>query len=257
MAEQSEHSLFNLPVGEQPDNAEVPISNRSNDRSKAKAQFWGALARRINLTGPGSLVSHRPYGVDPEGLVTAATDRIEGLADYLEAKAGRCLPQETDRGELGLWQKQHHLLRDVTPQFFLRNISRIERDVDVRRPAISYAVWRDDKDIDLHFAAVRYPRRETPELIEELSPAWVRRIAREVHAAVYDLDWADDAGSRDLPPPKKIHPAALNPPIPVVSVNDLSLEPAPPNRPLPDDRWAQGIQLLQSLNDGSLDDADD
>lgn len=254
MTEQFDSSLFNLPVGDEPGNAEVPISNRSNSRSKAKSGFWGALSRRINLTGPGSLVSHRPYGVDPEGVLTAATDRIEALADYMEAKAALCFSPEAETGELSLWKKQHHLLRDVTPQFFLRNISRLERDVNVRRPAISYAVWRDDKEINLHFAAVRYPRRETPELIEELSPAWVRRIAREVHANVHDLDWADDVGNRDLPPPRKIHPASLNPPIPLVSVDDLSLDPAPPNRPLPDDRWTAGIKLLRSLKDGSLDD---
>ena len=247
-------SVFNLPIGDEPGNAEVPISNRSSSRAQAKAGFWGALSRRINLTGPGSLVSHKPYGVDPEGGVAAATDRIEGLADHVEEKAARCLSPEAETSELNMWQRQYHLLKDVTPQFFLRNINRLERDVNVRRPGIAYAVWRDDEDVERHFSDVRYPERSKPELIEELSPVWVRKIAREIHDNVYNLDWADDAGNRDLPPPRKIHPASLNPPVPVISIHDLSLEAAPANRAMPDDRWEAGIKLLQSLKDGSLDD---
>ena len=249
-------SLFKLPIGDEPGNAEVPISNKKNAGSRAKAGFWGALSRRINLTGPGSLITHRPYGVDPESGLNANADRIEGLADRLESKAELLTPPETEKGEITLWRKQHHLLKDVTPQFFLRNISRLERDVNVRRPAIVYAIWRDDEEVERHFAAARYPRLKAPELIEELSTVWVRKIMREIHGNVHDLDWADDVGNRAGPPARKIHPAALNPPIRVVSVEDLSLEPAPRDRALPDDRWAAGIRMLQSLNDGSIDDQD-
>lgn len=246
-------SLFKLPTSAATDSAEAPISSRPRRADAIKQKFWAKLARRINLAGEGSLVDVRPYGLYLEDGLSDMPDRLEGFTEAIENRGDMTGGNPDEPRELGIWQRVQPRIKDVTPQFFLRNISRLERDVDVTRTSVVYAVWKDMREVERHFTAVRYPAHKTPELIEDLSTVWVRKITREIHNNVVSWDWAEEVPKRG-PAPTKIHPMGLRPGPVRIPVDDLNLEPAPANRVLPEDRWEQGIRELMRLQDSSKDD---
>ncbi len=144
-------------------------------------------------------------------------------------------------------------ITEITPQFFLRNVPRLERDANPRHLSMQYAVWREEPE-PVEYTD-RYPQRKAPEFIDELSSVWSRKIMREIHDGVHGFAWEDEIDF-DRPPPPKIHPTAhLEPKR--VSVNDLSADPAKANRRLPEQRWQEGFESLAALFDGSKSPGDD
>jgi hypothetical protein len=240
--------MFHLPVDDSGRNAEVPLRNRPMAHSVIKERFWAKLARRLDLTGRGSLVLHYPRIVDPERELSSVPDRTEAMMEAFEARADMLvLLDEAKMRDSALPQQVATQLEETTPQFFLRNVPRLEKDANPRHLRMQYAVWREEEE-PLEYTD-RYPRHRAPEMIDELSPVWSRKIMREVHDAVHGFAWEAEVDF-DKPPPQKIHPSAHLEPR-RISVNDLKLDPAKANRQLPDQRWQEGFESLAALFDGS------
>lgn len=237
-------SLIHLPIKADPRNAEVALSDRASATTASKRGFWGSLAKRIDLTGKGSHVRSRPWGAMPDGDLGPLAAVLEAVTDQIEAKMElSVMMDESKMGSLNLWRKQEHLLKEVTPQFTLRNIPRITRENTPRRLPITYAVWREDEEVINHFTAVRRPRHQTPELIEELSSVWVHKITKELYDTVNDFDWAEAVGGRVGPAPRRPGPPGATGPE-RVPIGELSMKAAPPNRKVGDQKFGDGMKAL-------------
>jgi hypothetical protein len=219
-------SLFRLPTIVSRTTAEPALSNREGARTAVKERFWWPLARRLDLTGEGSLVTYRPYGAAPDGSLEVITRRSEALYDEIAARCADFeVPDGTRRPPLRLSAEVDGVMEDKTAQFFLRNIARVERDTDVRRLKTRTAIWQEPTDD--WFDEVRYPVLPRPELLDDLSLQWLPRLTQELRDNVYGFEWWEH--ERTWHYARKYHPFINDPPE-RISINDLSLDAAPPRR---------------------------
>jgi len=182
----------------------------------------------------------------PDRDLSPLTAILETVPDLIEDKMVlSVMLDESKMKSLKLSRKPEQRLKDVTPQFTLRNIPRVTRDAHPRRLDIAYAVWREDEEVINHFAAVRRPRHETPELIEEMSPIWVRKITKEIYDTVNGFDWAEAVGSKGPGSPRRPGPAPPGPDR--IPVEELSMKAAPANRKVGDQKFGDGMKALMEL----------
>jgi hypothetical protein len=235
-------SLFRLPTALDPGNAEVGVGRR-NDRGQAvKRRFWGTLAKRIDLTGRGSLVASSPYGTRHDRVLAGFEARVEHLFEIVGRHENAKLlvaAQTTKPSQLP--RNVTSLLEEVTPQFSLRNIPRVERsNATPRWLDYRYAVWREDDAELLELA--RHPKLERIEFLSELSSAVMKELKGEAWGRVYGLSWENDLA--------EIKPAVFRPPsfaiegkkrIPIAELRD---EPAPPNRETSSQRHTRTFKEL-------------
>ena len=229
--------------------AEVPVRARNNRAVPAKRGFWGLLARRYDLTGPGSLVTFRiRAAVDTSEYRNV--ERAERLVDAIETRDEGVLVAgaEAEPRPNALAGRAGMAMEEVSPQFSLRNVCRIERDVDVRRPSYQFAVWREPYEDDLE--AVREAKLEPVEFLEDFSMAWMARYAEVFHDNVLGFAWNEKLSH--FPPVRR--PLGLIAYRPArVSVDDLSLNAAPPMRGSWGKQHKTVMKHLSQRYDGSLD----
>lgn len=242
-------SLFVLPIEPGGVLAEVPVVARNNQAEHAKKGFWGLLARRYDLTGPGSLVTRRRKPAIDTGEY-ANVELAERLIDAIETRDDGMLVAraEADPRPNALAGRAGMDLEEVSPQFSLRNVSRVERDVDVRRPSYQFAVWREPVEDD--FEDVRKAKLEPPEFLEDFSTAWMVRYAEAFRDSVLGFAWKEELSH--FPPVRR--PPGLSAYHPVrISVYDLTLAAAPPMR----DSWVKQhktvMKHLSKRYDGTLE----
>ena len=243
--------MFALPVSDSGLSAEVPIRDKGTASSRLKERFWAKIAKRVPLQGRGSHITKGPYLLDLEKDLSPVPARTEAMVERFEAHAEMfvILKEEAMR-DLRLYRHVESELKEITPQFFLRNVSRVERDANPRRVPIRYAVWREDPE-EWEYTD-RIPRIERPELIEELSMVWVKKITYEINQNVHNTAWGERA-FKDVPMPRPVHPSFMKG-SKRIPIDSLSLEPAKAQRATKDELNVQTIRSLDDLFDGSKDD---
>lgn len=228
--------------------AEAAVSNRDERRMAAKEAFWGRLARLVDLTGKGSLVKHRPpslmLDLGPLERADRLEERVQKLQERLDLKA---ILDESKMRESRMWLRVSEMIKEITPQFILRNVPRAERNVELRRLSYTWVIWRDYEADDLEES--RRPRLEPIPYLASFALEWMEELANERHRSLYSFDWSDHA--RDWT--YKVLPSATpnfyerKP----VKVQDLSLEPYPPKRAGKEDQTRKILDLLARRTDGS------
>jgi hypothetical protein len=195
-AQELDLSLFRLPTHRDPGNAEVGIGRRGTRAEPVKRRFWGTLAKRLDLTGRGSLIERSPYGTGHDRVLEGFERRVEQLHDELNRRAAANVLVSPDLRQQPSKLPRHveSCLEEVTPQFFLRNIPRVERPMtNVRRLESRYVVWREDDRELIEFA--RRPKREPIEFLAELSSVAMRQLRQEAWERVLGLNWETDVGN--------------------------------------------------------------
>ncbi|MBN1947528.1 MAG: hypothetical protein JW797_17790 [Bradymonadales bacterium] len=245
-------SLFKLPVVLSSPQVEVPVSNRWGAKEESKQLFWQRLARRIDLTGEGSPVETTPYGSRQAGTLTALGASWERFESEVEKHyEGGILRNLGSTRDLNRSYEVESALKTVTAQFFLRNVPRVLRDVqfEVRRPRFSYVDWTDH--MYDYFAEVRAFQIESLPFLEEFSIQWLPKLGQERRAMVTGFSW-EDSTELFLKRGGGYFPIRTAPPL-RISINDLSLAPAPPYRST---SWKEDhlrtMKDLSKLFDGSV-----